>query len=102
MKQIIQSLKNGNLEIANVPFPKVTPSNLLIKTVNSLISTGTERMLIEFGKSNLIAKAKQQPDKVKQVIDKIKTDGLIPTLNAVRSRLDEPLLLGYCNVGEVI
>ncbi|MCK4296807.1 MAG: dehydrogenase, partial [Candidatus Marinimicrobia bacterium] len=102
MKQIIQNLKNGNIEIADVPFPKVSPGKILIKTANSLISVGTERMLVEFGKSNLIAKAKQQPDKVKQVIDKIKTDGIITTLNSVRSRLDEPMPLGYCNAGEVI
>ena len=102
MKQIIQNLKNGNVEIADVPFPKVSPGKILIRTVNSLISVGTERMLVEFGKSNLIAKAKQQPDKVKQVIDKIKTDGIITTLNSVRSRLDEPMPLGYCNAGEVM
>ena len=59
-------------------------------------------MLVEFGKSNLISKAKQQPDKVKQVLDKIKTDGLMPTLETVFKKLDEPLPLGYCNAGEII
>ncbi|WP_202628844.1 bi-domain-containing oxidoreductase [Sediminibacterium soli] len=59
-------------------------------------------MLVEFGKSSLISKARQQPDKVKQVLDKIKTEGLIPTLEAVFNKLDEPLPLGYCNAGEVI
>ncbi|MEO6977136.1 MAG: bi-domain-containing oxidoreductase, partial [Mucilaginibacter sp.] len=68
----------------------------------TLVSLGTERMLVEFGKSNLISKARQQPDKVKQVLDKIKTEGLIPTLEAVFNKLGEPLPLGYCNVGKVI
>ena len=66
------------------------------------MSLGTERMLVEFGKSSLIQKARQQPDKVKQVLDKIKTEGLMPTLEAVFNKLGEPLPLGYCNVGRVI
>ena len=60
-----------------------------------------ERMLVEFSKGNLLAKAKAQPDKVRQVIEKVKTDGLAPTVHAVRSKLDQPLPLGYCNVGVV-
>jgi predicted dehydrogenase len=75
---------------------------VLIRSRASLISAGTEKMLVEFGKAGLLAKAKAQPDKVKQVIDKIKTDGLLPTLEAVFNRLGEPLPLGYCNVGEVV
>ena len=75
---------------------------MLIKTSRSLVSLGTERMLVEFGKSNLLQKARQQPDKVKQVLDKIKTDGLLPTLEAVFNKLGQPLPLGYCNVGKVI
>jgi len=77
-------------------------SNVLIQTRTSLISAGTERMLVEFGKASLLAKAKAQPDKVKQVLDKIKTDGLMPTLEAVFNRLGEPLPLGYCNAGVVL
>ena len=75
---------------------------VLIKTTRSLVSLGTERMLVEFGKANLIDKARQQPDKVKQVLDKIKTDGLQPTLEAVFNKLGQPLPLGYCNVGKVV
>ncbi len=75
---------------------------VLIRTTHSLVSLGTERMLVEFGKSNLISKARQQPDKVKQVLDKIKTEGLLPTLEAVFNKLEQPIPLGYCNVGEVI
>jgi NADPH:quinone reductase-like Zn-dependent oxidoreductase len=59
-------------------------------------------MLVEFGKASLLEKARQQPDKVWQVLDKVKTDGLVPTLTAVRSKLDQPIPLGYCNVGVVL
>ncbi|MBS1495156.1 MAG: bi-domain-containing oxidoreductase [Bacteroidetes bacterium] len=102
MKQIIQSFQTGNTELIDVPAPKVSAGSLLIKTTHSLVSLGTERMLVEFGKANLVSKARQQPDKVKQVMDKIKTDGLMPTLENVFKRLEQPLPLGYCNVGVVI
>ena len=75
---------------------------MLIQTITSLISAGTERMLVDFGKANYLQKARQQPDKVRQVLDKIRTDGLMPTIDAVRSKLDQPLVLGYCNVGTVV
>ncbi len=75
------------------------PGALLIRTSRTLISAGTEKMLIDFGKGNLISKAMQQPDKVKQVLDKVRTDGLGPTLQTVRSKLGQPLPTGYCNVG---
>ena len=102
MKQILQNLKTGELEIADVPVPAVRAGSLLIKTSRTLISSGTERMLVNFAKSSLLGKAKQQPEKVKQVIDKIKTDGLLPTFHSVFNRLDEPLPLGYCNCGTII
>jgi predicted dehydrogenase/threonine dehydrogenase-like Zn-dependent dehydrogenase len=102
MKQIIQSFKTGQTILEEVPSPQVSKGVVLIQTTRSLVSLGTERMLVEFGKSNLISKARQQPDKVKQVLDKIKTEGLIPTLEAVFNKLGEPLPLGYCNVGKVI
>ncbi len=102
MKQIIQDLKNGATILEEIPMPLVKRGAVLIKTHRSLVSLGTEKMLVEFGKGNLIAKARQQPDKVKQVLDKIKTEGLMPTLEAVFNKLGEPLPLGYCNAGEVI
>lgn len=101
MKQIIQSFKTGDTILEEVPAPLATTGCVLIKTTRSLVSLGTERMLVEFGKANLIQKARQQPDKVKQVLDKIKTDGLVPTLEAVFNKLGSPLPLGYCNVGTV-
>ena len=102
MKQIIQSFKTGETILEEVPAPQVRKGSVLIQTSRSLVSLGTERMLVEFGKANLISKARQQPDKVKQVLDKIKTEGLMPTLEAVFNKLGEPLPLGYCNVGRVI
>jgi len=102
MKQIIQSFKTGETVLEEVPAPIVARGQVLIQSTYTLVSLGTERMLVEFGKSNLISKARQQPDKVKQVLDKIKTEGLLPTLEAVFNKLGEPLPLGYCNVGRVI
>ena len=102
MKQVLQNLGSGELMLAEVPCPEVSPGHVLIQTRKSLISAGTERMMLEFGKANWIDRARQQPDKVKMVLEKVKTDGLLPTVDAVRSKLDEPLALGYCNVGEVI
>ncbi|MFC1761269.1 bi-domain-containing oxidoreductase [Planctomycetota bacterium] len=102
MKQILQNLKTGIMELAEVPCPQAMPGQVLIQTKASLISAGTEKMLIEFSKGNLIQKARSQPDKVKQVLDKMKTDGLMPTLDAVFRKLDEPLPLGYCNAGVVL
>jgi len=102
MKQILQSFKTGQTELAEIPAPLVARGSLLIKSTHSLVSTGTERMLVEFGKSSLISKARQQPDKVKQVLDKIKSEGLLPTLEAVFNKLEQPLPLGYCNAGVVM
>lgn len=102
MKQIIQDLKTGQTILEDVPVPQVKAGYVLVKTTRSLVSLGTERMLVEFGKAILIDKARQQPDKVKQVFDKIKTDGLQPTLEAVFNKLGQPLPLGYCNVGKVV
>lgn len=102
MRQIIQDLKSGATILEEIPVPQVKTGYVLIQTSRTLVSLGTERMLVEFGKANLIDKARQQPDKVKQVLDKIKTDGLQPTLEAVFNKLGQPLPLGYCNVGKVV
>ncbi len=102
MKQILQSFKTGATTLEEVPSPIVSRGNVLIQTTRSLVSLGTERMLVEFGKSNLISKARQQPDKVKMIMDKIKAEGLLPTLETVFNKLEQPLPLGYCNVGRII
>ena len=102
MKQILQNLKDGTTQIADVPVPQAPRGGLLISTSRTLVSAGTERMLVDFGKGNLLQKARQQPDKVKQVLEKIKTDGLMATVNTVLNKLDTPLPLGYCNVGRAV
>ncbi|MAH97940.1 MAG: dehydrogenase, partial [Euryarchaeota archaeon] len=102
MKILVQNLKNGETFLEDVPNPRLSKNGVLIQTSYSLVSLGTERTLVEFGKSNLIQKARQQPEKVLQVLDKIRSDGLLPTMEVVFNRLDQPLPLGYCNVGKVI
>jgi len=102
MKQIIQNLKTGETVLEKLPSPQVKPGHVLIATSRSLISAGTERMLIEFGKAGWIGKARQQPDKVRQVLDKMRTDGVVPTVEAVFNKLDEPMPMGYCNAGVVL
>jgi len=102
MKQVLQNLGSGETLLAEVPQPGGRSGCLLIETQASLVSIGTEKMLIDFGKSSWLDKARKQPDKVKQVLAKIKTDGLFPTIEAVRAKLDQPIALGYANVGLVL
>ncbi|MBH0057935.1 bi-domain-containing oxidoreductase [Pseudoalteromonas sp. SWXJZ94C] len=101
MKQILQDMAKGGSAIVEAPVPQVTKNNVVINTTTTLISAGTERMLVDFGKANLIDKARAQPDKVKMVLEKVQTDGLMTTVDAVKSKLAQPLPLGYCNVGTV-
>ena len=102
MKQLIQNLKTGETSHEDVPTPMVRKGSLLIRTTHSLVSLGTERMLVEFGRASLIEKARQQPDRVKMVLDKVRSEGLLPTLEAVFNKLEQPLPLGYCNAGVVV
>ncbi len=102
MKQLLQSLQDGTSEIAEIPCPRSRPGHLLIRTRRTLVSAGTERMLVEFGKANYLEKARQQPEKVREVIKKVQTDGVAKTYQAVQSKLAQPMALGYCNVGTVI
>ncbi|MFZ7241035.1 bi-domain-containing oxidoreductase [Avibacterium avium] len=101
MKQILQDMTKGETSIVEAPMPTCTKGHLLISTNTSLISAGTERMLVDFGKASILDKARQQPEKVKMVFEKIQTDGLLTTYDAVKSKLAQPLPLGYCNVGKV-
>jgi predicted dehydrogenase/threonine dehydrogenase-like Zn-dependent dehydrogenase len=102
MKQVLQNLRSGATTVADVPAPQPNPGELLIATRSSLMSAGTERMLVEFGRASLVDKARHQPARVREVIDKVRSDGLLSTIGAVRAKLDEPLALGYCNVGSVV
>ncbi len=102
MKQILQNLGNGVTTIEDVPAPGVRAGHLLIRTSASLVSAGTERMLVDFGRANLLDKARQQPDKVRMVLDKVRTDGVAATLKSVQAKLDKPIPLGYSSSGVVI
>src|SRR6266480_4723581 len=102
MKQLLQSLDSGTVVLAAVPCPVVRENHVLVRTLCSLISSGTERMLLDFGRANLLQKASQQPDKVRMVIEKIRTDGVAATFESVRAKLDSPVMLGYCNAGAVL
>jgi predicted dehydrogenase/threonine dehydrogenase-like Zn-dependent dehydrogenase len=102
LKQVLQNLGTGETLLADVPAPQLADGHVLISTRASVISAGTERMVVEFGRSNLWQKARQQPDKVRQVLDKVRTDGLMTTYSAVKSRLDQRIPLGYCNAGTVV
>ena len=102
MKQLIQSIKTNNTELINVPCPTKKPGCILIRTSLSLVSLGTERTIVEFGNANIINKIKQRPDQVRQVVNKLKSDGIVSTIKTVQQKLDQQIPLGYCNVGVVI
>lgn len=102
MKQVIQSTRTGKLALKEVPSPRVRGGHLLVRTQASLISAGTERMIIDFARKTLAAKASARPDLVRKVIDKARRDGIAATFRAVMARLDEPLPLGYSAAGEVL
>lgn len=102
MRQILQDMRSGRTYIEECPAPAVRRGSILISSRVSLISAGTERMLVDFGRASLIQKARKQPDRVKAVLDKVRTDGLGPTIDAVKSKLSQPIPLGYCNVGVVV
>lgn len=102
MKQLLTNLRSGETSLSEFPAPTPAAGEILIRTRYSLVSLGTEKMLVQFGKASLWQKARAQPDKVRQVLAKMRTDGIRPTLEAVFRRLDEPLPLGYCNAGVVV
>ncbi len=102
MKQVLLNLGSGETTLADVPCPQESRGHVLIRSVNSLVSVGTERMLAGFGQASYVEKARQQPDKVKMVLNKVKTDGLASTVETIRGKLDQPLALGYSNAGVVI
>jgi predicted dehydrogenase/threonine dehydrogenase-like Zn-dependent dehydrogenase len=102
MKQIIQSARSGKLSVKNVPAPRADKGEILVHTHASVISAGTERLVVNFAKKNLISKAKNRPDLVKKVLNKAKTDGIRTTIEAVMARLDNPIPLGYSAAGTVI
>ena len=102
MKQVIQNYKTGELGLAEVPRPAIKAGGVLVRNVNSLVSVGTEKLMIDLAKKSLLGKALARPDLVKQVINKIKTEGLMEARRQAMGRLDSPVPLGYSCAGEVI
>jgi len=102
MKQVLQSARTGRIEVAEVPAPRVLPGCVLVRIGASLVSAGTERASSEFASKSLLQKAKSRPDLVRDVMNKIQRDGVLSAISAVRSRLDQPLALGYSSAGTVV
>ena len=102
MKQLLQNMKNGATTIVDVPVPTPRAGMALVKTAASLVSAGTERMVVEFAEKNYLGKARSRPDLVKQTLDKAKREGILPTVQAVFNRLDQPMALGYSSAGTII
>jgi predicted dehydrogenase/threonine dehydrogenase-like Zn-dependent dehydrogenase len=102
MKQVLQEVSGGEIKIVNVPAPKLLAGCALVRTAASLVSVGTERASSEFAKSNLLQKARMRPDLVRDVVNKMRRDGLLSTVDAVRSRLGQPAAPGYSSAGTVI
>lgn len=102
MKQLLQNLRDGRTQVADVPVPGVRPGAALVKTAASLVSAGTERTLVAFAEKNLVDKARSRPDLVRQVIDKARREGIRPTLEAAFNRLDQPMVLGYSSAGTIV
>ena len=102
MKQLLQSVRTGEVSLADVPPPQAWPGSVLVRNLASVLSAGTERKLAEFGGKNLLQKAAARPDLVRQVLDKARREGVASALDAVQSRLNEPAPLGYSSAGIVL
>ena len=102
MKQILQNMRDGKTTVNDIPVPSVKRNGALVKTMASLVSAGTERMLVEFAEKNLVAKATSRPDLVKQVLSKARREGILPTIEAAFNKLDQPMPLGYSSAGVIV
>ena len=102
MKQLLQNIKDGKTIIEEIPIPTPRAGQALVKVAASLVSAGTERMVVEFAEKSLVGKARSRPDLVKQVLDKAKREGVLPTVQAAFNRLDQPMALGYSSAGTIV
>ncbi len=102
MKQLLQNIKTGKTSVEEVPVPTPRDGQALVKIESSLVSAGTERMIVEFAKKNLLGKARSRPDQVRQVLDKAKREGVLPAVQAAFNRLDQPMPLGYSSAGTIV
>ena len=101
MKQVLQNMRTGETFVADVPIPKPKPGTVLVRTGASLVSAGTERMVVEFAEKSLLGKARSRPDLLRQVVDKARREGFLTTVEAAYNRLDQPMVLGYSSAGTV-
>ena len=102
MKQILQQARTGEITVSEVPAPQLVPGCVLVRIAASLVSVGTERASSEFARKNLLLKARARPDLVREVVGKVRREGLFSAVQAIRSRLDQPLALGYSSAGRVV
>lgn len=102
MKQLLQNIKTGKSSVEEVPVPTPREGQALVRVAASLVSAGTERMVVEFAEKSLVGKARSRPDLVKQVLDKARREGLVNTAQAAFNRLDQPMALGYSSAGTVV
>src|ERR1700721_16942 len=102
MKQVLQQVSGGEIEVVDVPAPKLLAGCVLVRTAASLVSVGTERASSEFARKNLLRKARMRPDLVREVWNKVRRDGMISTVSSVRSRMDQPSAPGYSSAGTVV
>ncbi|MCJ7659163.1 MAG: zinc-binding alcohol dehydrogenase, partial [Anaerolineales bacterium] len=102
MKQLLQNIRSGETIVSEVPIPTPKDGTALVRTAASLVSAGTERMLVEFAEKSLVGKARSRPDLVSQVVDKARREGIITTAEAAFNRLDQPIPLGYSSAGTII
>ncbi len=101
MKQVVQDIRQGHVRVEEVPFPSLKSGGVLVRTVASIVSPGTERLLLQFGEKSLLGKARERPDLVRQVVEKVRREGVVSTYQAVMGRLTTPLSLGYSSAGVV-
>ena len=102
MKQLFMMVNDGSIKIIDTPPPTVKENYVIVETMYSIISAGTERSLTSFGEKNIVQKALERPDQVKKVLEKVSTDGLLTTLDAAFNKLKEPMPMGYSAVGKVV
>lgn len=102
MKQVIQNIRSGNLTVEQIPAPAVSAGEVLIANQSSLVSAGTEKMVMDLAKKSLLGKARERPDQVRRVLEKIRNEGLLNTLQQVRQKLEEPMTMGYSSAGIVL
>ncbi|MBW3615603.1 MAG: bi-domain-containing oxidoreductase [Actinobacteria bacterium] len=102
MKQLVQSVRNGELRLVDAPTPQISPTEVLVRTTRSLVSAGTEKAVHQLASASLLQKAKARPDLVRQVLKKARTEGIGATVRTVRDRLDEDMPMGYSGAGVVV